>query len=307
MQLNTSQDPFTRNGTYVPANWTIAKANLTVADFVVSNNLGIYNGDPQAATVAFNEGIIGAGEITVTYKVGEQEVESPINTGEYDIYVAVAEGEKYNAFAIAKVGTMTISKATLTVADFTFTAPEDLTWDGNAKSATVTFDDQNGKLSGCGTITVKYNGSTEAPIAVGEYVVSIDVAEGTNYVAVEGLIKDAWNFTIEEDPVMASKVAAIAAINAATEGVANADIIAFANNAIDAINAATSVEEIENIKNQALAAIALAKAAYQAGYQRAFDELPTDSQDAAGHTVTITKGNKKLKLVNPDNVEFGKQ
>ncbi len=42
-----------------------------------------------------------------------------------------------------------------------------------------------------------------------------------------------------------------------------------------------------------------------AGYQRAQDELPTEG--TAGHTVTITKGDKTLILVNPDKVTYGKQ
>ena len=35
--------------------------------------------------------------------------------------------------------------------------------------------------------------------------------------------------------------------------------------------------------------------------------LPTDPEGAAGHTVTITKGDKTLILVNPDKVTYGKQ
>lgn len=48
-------------------------------------------------------------------------------------------------------------------------------------------------------------------------------------------------------------------------------------------------------------------AGFEDGRADALSDLPTDAQDAAGHTVTITKGVKKLKLVNPDKVEFGKE
>ena len=41
-----------------------------------------------------------------------------------------------------------------------------------------------------------------------------------------------------------------------------------------------------------------------AGYQRAKDELPTDSEDAKGTAVVITKGIRSVTLVNPDRVNF---
>ncbi len=55
--------------------------------------------------------------------------------------------------------------------------------------------------------------------------------------------------------------------------------------------------------------------AYNAGYARGLEEgkaaakaeLPTDPEGTAGHTVTITKGDKTLILVNPDKVTYGKQ
>ena len=94
------------------------------------------------------------------------------------------------------VSNVAINKATLTADNFTVTLPENLVYDGSAYTATVTFDDQDGNLTGVGTVTVKYNGSTEAPVAASEYTVSIDVAEGTNFVAAEGLTNDAWKFTI---------------------------------------------------------------------------------------------------------------
>ena len=60
--------------------------------------------------------------------------------------------------------------------------PEDLTtaltYDGTAKTVTVTTADS---INGMGEITVKYNGSTEAPTNAGSYKVTFEVADGTNY------------------------------------------------------------------------------------------------------------------------------
>ena len=53
-----------------------------------------------------------------------------------------------------------------------------LTYDGTAKTVTVTTADD---IKGMGEITVKYNGSTEAPTNAGSYEVTFEVADGTNY------------------------------------------------------------------------------------------------------------------------------
>ena len=55
---------------------------------------------------------------------------------------------------------------------------EQLTYDGNAKAVTVKVADD---IEGMGNITVKYNRSEVAPTDAGRYVVTVDVARGTNY------------------------------------------------------------------------------------------------------------------------------
>ncbi|MCQ2324656.1 MAG: leucine-rich repeat protein [Paludibacteraceae bacterium] len=249
---------------------TLTKGDLTLDDFEVDDNITIYNGEAKTATVTFKDGITGAGEITVTYKQSETEV-TPINAGEYDIYVSVTEGEKYNALEAIKVSTLTITKATLTADMFTYTAPEDLFSDGNAKTAIVMFESQD-KLTGCGEITVKYQKDAveTSPVDAGDYTVSIDVAEGTNYNAATALTKDDWKFTII-DPLPEIKAAAIAEINAAATtakaeidglGVdenakndAKAQIDNIAHTAEQTINAATSKDAIDKAKTEAIADI----------------------------------------------------
>ncbi|GBU29105.1 hypothetical protein R84B8_02669 [Treponema sp. R8-4-B8] len=72
---------------------------------------------------------------------------------------------------------LTVIKANPVVSDFIFSVAETATYDGTAKSVTITPKD--GKSDG--TITIKYNGSTTEPINVGTYAVTFDVGVGTNY------------------------------------------------------------------------------------------------------------------------------
>ncbi len=78
-----------------------------------------------------------------------------------------------------------------TAADFDFTPPTNLVYDGTAKEATVTVKDS---ITGMGVITVKYEpmGATY----VGTYIVKIDVAEGTAYAAANDITDASWTFTI---------------------------------------------------------------------------------------------------------------
>ena len=89
----------------------------------------------------------------------------------------------------------TIAKAAPTASDFTFTVPSTLTYDGNAKTATVK---PNTGINGMGAVTVKYyQGETEVPpINAGKYIVKISVEEGTNYNAVADLTDESWKFTV---------------------------------------------------------------------------------------------------------------
>ena len=69
------------------------------------------------------------------------------------------------------------------------------------------------------------------------------------------------------------------------------------------IDMQTTIKDVQDVRDEGLRAIENALKFYNASK----DDLPTDAQNASGHTVTITKGEKKLKLVNPEKVIFGKQ
>lgn len=87
--------------------------------------------------------------------------------------------------------------------DFIFAIPDDSTYDGSVKQATVV---PNASITGMGEITVKYydeNGHklNGAPVDAGIYTVKIDVADGENYKAVTDLTFSDWTFTIAKKPV----------------------------------------------------------------------------------------------------------
>lgn len=93
---------------------------------------------------------------------------------------------------------VTVTKKTPTADNFTFTGPAELTYDGSAKSVTVSVKPE---ISGMGHIEeISYhNASTgilQDPIAAGSYKVNISVTEGANYTAASDITADAWTFTI---------------------------------------------------------------------------------------------------------------
>ena len=88
----------------------------------------------------------------------------------------------------------TIEKADLAAGDFTFTSPTGLTYNGSAKTATVTT-----AKTGVGTVTVMYfKGETQVaePKDAGNYTVKISVAESLNYNSSTNLTAENWKFTI---------------------------------------------------------------------------------------------------------------
>ena len=154
-----------------------------------------YSGEAKPATVTASSDWQGpaASGITIRYTktgmYGQEILENdalPTKAGTYTASITLGE-------ATASV-TYTIGKATPKAEDFTFTAPTSLTYDGNVKSATV-----SPAKTGTGDVIVKYydkDGQEATPKNAGEYTVKIDVAEGTNYAAANGLTADGWKFSI---------------------------------------------------------------------------------------------------------------
>ena len=163
-----------------------------------------YDGNAKAATVESTQ--TGMGAVTVKYYSDEacsSEVESPTDVGTYYVGITVEEGDNYSAVSTVlhdESWKFTINRAMPSTGSFTYEAPSDLTYDGNAKTATVV------GASGMGDVTVKYYSDAECtsemqqtPTNVGTYYVGITVAEGDNYSAVSDVLHDSsWRFTINK-------------------------------------------------------------------------------------------------------------
>ena len=155
-----------------------------------------YDGSAKKATVSASDGWLGKAvdEITITYKdESGNEITEPIDAGTYTASITLGD-------ATASV-TYKIEKATPTAGDFTFTAPNDIIYDGNAKKATVKVKDVIKDMGD--VVAVKYyQGETVVePINAGTYTVKIDVEAGANYNAAEDLTSDSWRFTIERSSI----------------------------------------------------------------------------------------------------------
>ncbi|MDE5830562.1 MAG: MBG domain-containing protein, partial [Clostridia bacterium] len=156
-----------------------------------------YKDTPKTIGAAIASGITGikiADLGTITYKVtnavtgAEVTLSNTTPAGEYKI-TAVASNTNYNVTFVnatdnsKNYGTYKVNKINPTVADLNVSIPTGLTYDGTAKTATVTSNISEINDA----ITVKYNGSTDKPVNAGEYAVTVDIAKTDNYNAVTGI------------------------------------------------------------------------------------------------------------------------
>ncbi len=122
----------------------------------------------------------------------------PTFRGSYELR-CYAEGTDNYERTYSAVVNFTATKDIPTASDFTFTPPENLTYDGEPKEATVTV---NPGITGMGEITALHyydsNGNIldSPPVNVGTYTVAIDVAAGDPYTEITGLTDESWTFTI---------------------------------------------------------------------------------------------------------------
>ena len=150
-----------------------------------------YSGGDKEATLD-NKLQTGVTVPTVTYQVKngksfEAFSGTPTDAGEYKASITVG--------SVTASVTYEIGKATPTVADFVFTAPSNLNYDGESKIAAV-----SSTKIGMGDVTVKYydkDGKEAEPTNAGDYTVKIDVAAGDNYNEASGLTSVDWTFTIQ--------------------------------------------------------------------------------------------------------------
>lgn len=130
---------------------------------------------------------------------------SACRVGTYTVTVRPAAGFKWSDGTTGeKKLQWEIVKRTPTAGDFTFTAPENLEYDGTAKEATVRWSTGGDRTMGMGywpdntfTVIYKQNGKVvAAPTDMGTYQVYVTVPGNEDITAVSELTDPSWTFTI---------------------------------------------------------------------------------------------------------------
>ena len=181
---------FTSNGATITA--TCSKCSASGGSVTINKPAHTTYGDGQSEKATLTENSwqgLTVKEDAITYTKGGTSLgAAPADAGTYTASITVGD-------ATASVE-YTIQRADPKASDFTFAAPSPLTYDGNAKTATVK---PNTGINGMGAVTVKYfkNGVETEPKDAGDYTVKVSVAEGANYNATtDNLTTDGWKFTI---------------------------------------------------------------------------------------------------------------
>ena len=148
----------------------IAQKALEAADFTKGAN-PVYNGTEQSAPV------------TTTLPDTDYEVTGTVkltNVSTTDVTVTYTGKGNYTGSIDV---TWNLEKAAPTAADFTLPTLTEQSYTGSK----ISVDAPTTNKTDMGTVTVKYDGTEEAPTYAGTYVLTFDVAEGGNYKAATGL------------------------------------------------------------------------------------------------------------------------
>jgi hypothetical protein len=183
-----------------PGDFTIRKIDPLPAHLNVDLTGATYNGTQQGITTPTPKTpYTGLGAVTAIYYNGDPTPPTAAKT--YAVTVDIDPGINYNGAIGLLLGNYTIAAAVPPVSAFSFTL-SDFVYDGSAYPVTVTIKPG---VTGLGDIlAVKYTGtagtdypaSTTVPTAAGTYIVTVDIAAGTNYAATTGL--EIGNFTIDK-------------------------------------------------------------------------------------------------------------
>ena len=191
---------YTAEGATITATCTANGCNLpnqsggSVTIVAPDKNTLTYDGNTKEATL---EGALTTGvtlpDIKYYYKIGEQEYQletgaKPTNAKSYRAEITVGGVNASVSYEI--------KKATPQASDFLFSGPNDPTYDGNPKTATVT----SAKIDADHIKVKYYQGETvvERPTEAGTYTVKIDVEESGNYNAASDLT-NGWTFEIAKN------------------------------------------------------------------------------------------------------------
>ena len=154
----------------------------------------IYNGKPQALLDEAGAANFG----TMVYKLDSSAYSTDIPVGtdakKYTVWYLVSGDAGYSNSEPQSLD-VAIDRAAPAAGDFDVTLPADLTYNGQAKTASVSV---KSGVSGMGTPAVEYysgGAKIDSAVIVGTYTVKLNVPEGDNYSAAT-LTDASWTFSI---------------------------------------------------------------------------------------------------------------
>jgi hypothetical protein len=154
---------------------------LAAGDFPFEDTV-IYDGLPHEANFTVPE---RAGEVTAVLYNGSPEL--PVAVGEYVVTIDVPEGEGYFAASQLNIGTLHIVKGGMGRHLLDYSIAQHA-YDGEPHPVAVSVKPN---VAGAGEVTtVMYNGSTEAPVNAGVYVLTVNVSAGENFYETSSLFLD---------------------------------------------------------------------------------------------------------------------
>lgn len=189
-EANGSSGIYARNGVTINGGKLIAKASTSSG--------GASRGIECSGTFTLNGGNVTASADGATENSYGLEAGSTAEFKYGTIHLkGITAAYKTKGTSSSSISYDFSKKKTVTDSDFTFTAPNDLIYDGKEKAATVTGKDG----ITCGNITVKYyneNGQlmTETPKVVGTYTVKVDISGNDEYNEIANVTNTKWTFTI---------------------------------------------------------------------------------------------------------------
>ena len=181
-------------GLSLPGAFTIGKSapKASCFDFAPALAGAVYDALPHGATVDPLATYAAAGLRIVAVKyegVGGTSYPLsdtvPTGAGTYVVRITTAESANFAAVVDFPLDTFEIAKAVPTAEHLNITANTYVYYNGNPH--TVDVPTLRATYTGLGDVTVKYNGSDRPPVYPGEYAITLDIADGTNFAAVGDL------------------------------------------------------------------------------------------------------------------------
>ncbi len=97
---------------------TMDRGELTLEDFIFSMEQAVYSGSEQSALLSPVDGVLGVGDMVLTYYDENGKPVVPVNVGSYTITAVIGEGEYYNSTKLVNPEwTFTITPAIPEIAD----------------------------------------------------------------------------------------------------------------------------------------------------------------------------------------------